>query len=65
MSKISTSINIIDHIKTSEEDLSIITLAAQKDAEAKLRYVLGDTFQISDYDLSFELICKTTIIKKK
>lgn len=60
---ISTEVNILDCIQLSQQEIDDITQAAKTDCEIKLNNLLDD-FDILDYELSFELICKVNIIKK-
>ena len=60
---ISTEVNILDCIQLSQQEIDDITQAAKTDCEIKSNNLLDD-FDILDYELSFELICKVNIIKK-
>lgn len=61
---ISTEINILDCIQLSEQEIDDITQAAKQDCEIKINNLVDD-FNILDYEISYELICKINIIKKK
>ena len=61
---ISTQIDVIDCIQLSEQEIDDITYAAKKDCERKLSDLIDD-FDISDYRISFEIVCKVNIEKRK
>jgi hypothetical protein len=61
---ISTEINILDCIQLSEQEIDDITQAAKQDCEIKINNLVDD-FDILDYEISYEFICKINIIKKK
>jgi hypothetical protein len=61
---ISTEVNILDCIQLSDQEVDDITQAAKKDCEIKLNNLLDD-FDILDYQISFDLVCKVNIIRKK
>lgn len=57
---ITTEINLLDHTDLSEYEYDTITLAAKEDCERKLRE-FNDDFDITDYNIEFEFICKVNI----
>ena len=63
MSKVTTTINISNKID-SKTSLDIMTIAT-KDCEEKLRGIIGEDFNVLDYEVSYEFLCRTTIIKKR
>ena len=48
----------------SEQEIDDITYVAKQDAEIKISDIIGDIFDISQYELSFEIICRVNIMGK-
>ena len=63
MSKVTTTIIISSHIDPMTS-LDIMAVA-NKDCEEKLRGIMGEDFIVLDYEVSYEFLCRTTIIKKR